>query len=89
MGTIIENLLSRKNDKFTFHFAKRQTSIILTAMSLIRFENIAKAEYWEAKDTVEQMREIIVLLEGKLKEKERYRSESKEYYQLLKLGRHQ
>ena len=69
MTTIIENLL-RKNNKFTFHFTPRQTIIIHTAMTLVRFEIQAKANHKESKDTLDIMKEIIVLLEGKLKEKE-------------------
>lgn len=68
--TVIENLL-RKNDKITFCFIPRQATIIHTSLTLVRFEILAKTNYKESKETLDIMKEIIMILEGRLKEKKK------------------
>jgi hypothetical protein len=66
----LEKIPSKDNDddKLAFEFTKRQTSILHTAMVLVKFEILSKANYWKSKPTLDVMQEIIVMLEAKLKE---------------------
>jgi hypothetical protein len=67
LPTVIENLLRKNDDKMTFQLTKKQSSIILTSLNLIRFEIVSKSDHKEAKDTLDIMRELIVLFDSRLK----------------------
>jgi F0F1-type ATP synthase membrane subunit a len=55
-------------DTFVFEFTRRQTSILLTAMTLVKFEIISKSNYQQAKPTLQIMDELIKLLQTRLNE---------------------
>jgi hypothetical protein len=46
---------------------QRQASVIVTALQLIRFEIITKAEYKQVKPTTDLMKDLIIMLESKIK----------------------
>jgi hypothetical protein len=50
-------------DKFVFEFTRRQTSILLTAMVLVKVEILSKAFYTQSKPTLEIMEELNKLLQ--------------------------
>lgn len=65
--TVIENLLKKSDYKIVLHLTQRQASVIVTALQLIRFEIITKAEYKQVKPTTDLMKDLIIILESKIK----------------------